>query len=84
MTAPTLGRAQSIDRSIAVRAADNFAVMQDLPNGEQRTGQAFPIVAYFDPFPASVSATLPISSESISLYSAANRGSFRYPSPIPA
>ena len=50
VTAPTLGRAQSIDRSIAVRAADNFAVMQDLPNGEQRTGQAFPIVAYFDPF----------------------------------
>lgn len=49
VTAPTLGRAQSIDRSIAVRAADNFAVMQDLPNGEQRTGQAFPIVAYFDP-----------------------------------
>jgi hypothetical protein len=50
VTAPTLGRAQSIDRSIAVRAADNFALMQDLPNGEQRTGQAFPIVAYFDPF----------------------------------
>jgi hypothetical protein len=24
--------------------------MKDLPNGEQRTGQAFPIVAYFDPF----------------------------------
>jgi hypothetical protein len=50
VTAPTLGRAQSIDRTIAVRAADNFAVMQDLPNGEQRTGQAFPIVADFDPF----------------------------------
>jgi len=50
VTAPTLGRAQSIDRSIAVRSADNFAVMQDLPNGEQRTGQAFPIVADFDPF----------------------------------
>jgi hypothetical protein len=50
VTAPTLGRAQSIDRSIAVRAGDNFAVMQDLPNGGQRTGQAFPIVAYFDPF----------------------------------
>ncbi len=50
VTAPTLGRAQSIDRSIAVRATDNFAVMQDLPNGEHRTGQAFPIFAYFDPF----------------------------------
>jgi hypothetical protein len=50
VSAPTLGRAQAIDRSIAVRIADNFAVMQDLPNGSQRTGQAFPIVAYFDPF----------------------------------
>lgn len=50
VSAPTLGRAQDIDRSIAVRVADDYAVMQDLPNGSQRTGQAFPIVAYFDPF----------------------------------
>lgn len=50
VTAPTLGRAQDIDRSIAVRVADNLAVMKDLPNGEQRVGQAFPIVAYFNPF----------------------------------
>jgi hypothetical protein len=50
VTAPTLGRAQDIDRSVAVRIADNFAVMKDLPNGGQRTGQAFPIVAYFNPF----------------------------------
>lgn len=50
VSAPTLGRAQDIDRSIAVRVADNFAAMQDLPNGSQRTGQGFPIVAYFDPF----------------------------------
>jgi hypothetical protein len=49
VSAPTLGRAQDIDRSIAVRVADDFAVMKDLPNGEQRTGQAFPIVASFDP-----------------------------------
>jgi hypothetical protein len=49
VSAPTLGRAQDIDRSIAVRIADDLAVMKDLPNGEQRTGQAFPIVAYFDP-----------------------------------
>jgi hypothetical protein len=49
VSAPTLGRAQDINRSVAVRIADNFAVMQDLPNGSQRTGQAFPIVAYFDP-----------------------------------
>ncbi len=49
VSAPTLGRAQDIDRSIAVRVADDVAVMKDLPNGGQRTGQAFPIVAYFDP-----------------------------------
>lgn len=49
VSAPTLGRSQDIDRSIAVRVADNVAVMQDLPNGSQRVGQAFPIVAYFDP-----------------------------------
>jgi hypothetical protein len=49
VSAPTLGRAQDINRSIAVRVADDFAIMKDLPNGEQRTGQAFPIVAYFDP-----------------------------------
>lgn len=52
VTAPTLGRAQDINRSIAVRIADNFAVMQDLPDGGRRTGQAFPIVAYFDPLSA--------------------------------
>ncbi len=49
VSAPSLGRAQDIDRSIAVRIADNFAVMKDLPNGGWRTGEAFPIVAYFDP-----------------------------------
>lgn len=49
VSAPTLGRAQDIDRSIAVRVADDLALMQDLPNGGQRSGQAFPIVAYFDP-----------------------------------
>jgi hypothetical protein len=49
VNAPTLGRTQDIDRSIAVRVADNFAVMRDLPNGSERTGQAFPVVAYFDP-----------------------------------
>lgn len=52
VNAPSLGRTQDIDRSVAVRVADNYAVMQDLPNGEQRVGQAFPIVAYFDPISA--------------------------------
>jgi hypothetical protein len=49
VSAPTLGRAQDINRSVAVRVADNFAVMHDLPNGGDRTGQAFPIIPYFDP-----------------------------------
>jgi hypothetical protein len=52
VTAPSLGRAQDINRSIAVRVADNFAVMRDLPNGGPRVGQAFPIIAYFDPLSA--------------------------------
>lgn len=46
----SIGRAQDIDRSVKVRQADNYAVMQDLPNGAERTGQAFPIIPYFDPF----------------------------------
>ncbi|HEY8314357.1 MAG TPA: hypothetical protein VIG51_09295 [Candidatus Baltobacteraceae bacterium] len=49
VTAPSLGRSQDIDRSVQVRVADDFAVMQDLPQGSQRTGQAFPIIPYFDP-----------------------------------
>jgi hypothetical protein len=50
VSAPSLGRSQDINRSVAVRVADDFAVMQDLPTGARRTGQAFPIIAYFDPF----------------------------------
>ena len=42
-------RSQDINRSVAVRVSDNFAVMQDLPNGGERTGQAFPIIPYLDP-----------------------------------
>ncbi len=49
VSAPSLGRAQDINRSVAVRVADDYAVMRDLPNGSERTGQAFPIIAYFDP-----------------------------------
>lgn len=45
----SIGRAQDINRSVVVRQADNFAVMKDLPNGQERTGQAFPIIPYFDP-----------------------------------
>jgi hypothetical protein len=48
--AASLGRTQDIDRAVKVRQADNYAVMQDLPQGAERTGQAFPIIPYFDPF----------------------------------
>lgn len=50
VSAPSLGRSQDINRSVAVRVADDLAVMQDLPAGARRIGEAFPIVAYFDPF----------------------------------
>ena len=44
-----IGRTQDINRYVMVRQADNYAVMQDLPQGAQRTGQAFPVIPYFDP-----------------------------------
>ena len=50
VTAPAAGRSQDINRSVSVRVADNFAVMKDLPNGSERTGQAFPILSSFDAF----------------------------------
>ncbi|HZZ64259.1 MAG TPA: hypothetical protein VFE17_02055 [Candidatus Baltobacteraceae bacterium] len=43
------GRSEEINRFVQVRQADNFALMQDLPQGATRTGQAFPIIPYFDP-----------------------------------
>jgi hypothetical protein len=46
----SIGRSQDINRSVVVRNADDFAVMKDLPNGGDRTGPAFPIIPYFDPF----------------------------------
>ncbi len=48
----SIGRTQDINRSVIVRQADNFAVMHDLPAGAVRTGQAFPIIPYFDPLGA--------------------------------
>lgn len=47
-----IGRTQDINRSVAVRVADNYATMKDLPDGQERTGQAFPIIPYFDPISA--------------------------------
>ncbi len=52
ITVPSLGRSQDIDRTIAVRVADDYAVMHDLPQGARRVGQAFPVLAYFDPLSA--------------------------------
>jgi len=49
VSAPTLGRTQDIDRTVAVRVADNYALMHDLPSGGDRFGEAFPIIPYFDP-----------------------------------
>ena len=43
-------RSEDIDRSVMVRVADDYAMMQDLPNGSHRTGTAFPIIPFFDPF----------------------------------
>ncbi len=45
----SVGRTEDINRFVQVRQADNYAIMQDLPQGAQRTGQAFPIIPYFDP-----------------------------------
>lgn len=49
ISAQSLGRTQDINRTVQVRQADNYAVMQDLPQGAVRVGQAFPIIPYFDP-----------------------------------
>lgn len=43
-------RSEDINRAVAVRVADDYAVMQDLPHGAQRTGPAFPVIPFFDPF----------------------------------
>ena len=48
-TAHGAGRSKTINRFVAVRQADDFAVMKDLPDGGTSTGQAFPIIPYFDP-----------------------------------
>ena len=43
-------RSEDINRYVVVRVADDCAVMQDLPQGAQRTGPAFPVIPFFDPF----------------------------------
>jgi len=43
-------RSEDINRYVAVRVADDYAVMQDLPQGAERLGPAFPVIPFFDPF----------------------------------
>lgn len=43
-------RAEDINRYVVVRVADDCAIMQDLPNGARRSGPAFPVIPFFDPF----------------------------------
>lgn len=43
-------RSEDINRAVQVRVADDFATMQDLPQGAHRTGPAFPVIPFFDPF----------------------------------
>ena len=46
---PLVKQDREVDRMIMLRQKDNFAVMQDLPSGGTSTGEAFPIIPYFDP-----------------------------------
>lgn len=46
---PLIKADREVDRMIMLRQKDNFAVMQDLPSGGINTGEAFPIIPYFDP-----------------------------------
>jgi hypothetical protein len=43
-------KSEDINRYVAVRVADDYAVMRDLPQGAQREGPAFPVIPFFDPF----------------------------------
>ncbi len=53
ISVPSLRRDAEIDRQIVVRVKDNYAIMHDLPQGAERFGQAFPVIAYFDPLAGS-------------------------------
>jgi hypothetical protein len=50
VTASIGGYNKEIDRYVMVRAADNYAVMKDLPAGGESIGQAYPFIPYFDLF----------------------------------
>ncbi len=53
ISVPSLRRDAEIDRQILVRVRDNVAIMHDLPQGAERFGQAFPVIASFDPLAGS-------------------------------
>lgn len=46
---PLVKASRDVNRSVALRQRDNVAIMKDLPDGAETTGQAFPIIPYFDP-----------------------------------
>ncbi|MFN2527512.1 MAG: hypothetical protein ABR584_02210 [Candidatus Baltobacteraceae bacterium] len=50
ISVPRFNRTLDINRSVRVRVKDDSAIMQDLPSGAERMGQAFPIIAFFSPF----------------------------------
>lgn len=46
---PLVRANRDVNRKVLLRQSDNFAIMQDLPNGGTTQGQAWPIIPYFDP-----------------------------------
>jgi hypothetical protein len=45
---PSLRRHKVISRAVETRTRDDFAVLQDLPNGRRQYGHSFPLVPTFD------------------------------------
>jgi hypothetical protein len=48
VSVPAENRAQHIARAVEVRTRDDTAVLQDLPQGQNQLGHAFPIPPWFD------------------------------------
>jgi hypothetical protein len=45
---PALNRHKLVERAVETRTKDDFAVLQDLPNGQRQYGQSFPLTPIFD------------------------------------
>jgi len=45
---PALKKYRTIDRSVEARTADDYAVLQDLPQGQRQYGHSFPLLPTFD------------------------------------